>query len=50
METNPIIDTACTKTVSCRKWFFNFMKCLDGTALNKVRVIPCKKVFKFGDG
>ena len=50
METNAIIDTACTKTVSGEKWFLNFIKCLDDTALNKVQVIPSRKVFEFGDG
>ena len=50
METNAIIDTACTKTVSGEKWFLNFINCLDDTSLNKVQVIPSKKVFKFGDG
>ena len=49
METNAIIDTTCTKTVSGEKWFLNFMECLDDTALNKVQVIPTRKVFKFGD-
>ena len=50
METNAIIDTACTKTVSGEKWFNNFISCLDDTALNSVKIIPSKKVFKFGDG
>ena len=50
METNAMIDTACTKTVSGEKRFLNFTKCLDDTALNKVQVIPSRKVFKFGDG
>ena len=49
METNAIIDTACTKTVLGEKWFLNFMKCLDDTALNKVQAIPSRKVFKFGE-
>ena len=26
------------------------MKCLDDTSLNKVQVIPSRKLFKFGDG
>ena len=26
METNAIIDTACTKTVSGEKWFWNFLE------------------------
>ena len=50
METNAIIDTACMKAVSGEKWFLNFMKCLDDPSLNKVQVIPSRKVFKFGDG
>ena len=35
METNAIIDTACTERVSGEKCFFSFIKCLDDTALNK---------------
>ena len=50
METNAIIDTACTKTTSGEKWLLNFIKYLVNTALNKVQVIPSRKVFKFGDG
>ena len=50
VETNAILDTACTKMVSGENWFLNFMKCLDDTALNKVQVVPSRKVFKFGDG
>ena len=50
MEVNAVIDTACTKTVSGENWFQNYLKCLDDTALNKVRVIPSEKTFKFGDG
>ena len=38
------------KTVSGENWFQNYLKCLDDTALNKVRVIPSEKTFKFGDG
>ena len=49
METNATIDTACMKTVG-KKWFLNLMKCLDDTSLNKVQVIPSRKLFKFGDG
>ena len=50
METNAIIDTACTKTVSGEKWFFNYMNCLDDTAINLIEIKPSRKVFKFGDG
>ena len=50
VETNAILDTTCTKMVSGENWFLNFMKCLDDTALNKVQVVPSRKVFKFGDG
>ena len=50
MEVNAVIDTACTKTVSAENWFQNYLKCLDDTALNKVKVIPSEKTFKFGDG
>ena len=50
MEVNAVIDTACTKTVSGENWFQNYLKCLDDTALNKVKVIPREKTFKFGDG
>ena len=50
MEVNAVIDTACTKTVSGENWFQNYLKCLDDTALNKVKVIPSEKTFKFGDG
>ena len=42
METNAIIDTACSKTVSDEKWFSNFIKSSDDTALNKVHIIPSK--------
>ena len=37
------------ENVSGEKWFLNFMKCLDDTVLNKVQVIPSRKLFKFGD-
>ena len=50
METNAIIDTASTKTVSGEKWFNNYISCLDDTSKNSVKIIPSKKVFKFGDG
>ena len=50
MEVNAIIDTACTKTVAGEKWFHNYLKCLDDTALNKVETRSSKKTFKFGDG
>ena len=50
MEMNTITDTACTKTVSGKNWFHNFLKCLDNTALNKVNIVPSEKKFKFGDG
>ena len=50
MEINAVIDTACTKTVSGENWFQNYLKCLDDTGLNKVKIIPSKKTFKFGDG
>ena len=50
METNAIIDTACTKTVSGEKWFFNYMNCLDDTAINLIEIKPGRKVFKFGYG
>ena len=49
METNTVIDTARKKTASGEEWFLNFMKCLDDTALNKVQVIPSRKIFKFSD-
>ena len=49
-ETNAVIDTACTKTVSGEKWFFNYMTCLDDTAINLIEIKPSRKVFKFGDG
>ena len=49
MKTSVIIDTACTKAVSGEKYFFNFMKCLDDIALNKVHVVPSRKICKFGD-
>ena len=47
METNEITETACTKMGSGEESFLNFMKCLD--ALNKIQVIPNRKVFEFGD-
>ena len=50
MEVNAIIDTACTKTVSGKNWFCNFLKCLDDTVLNKVKLCQVRKAFKFGDG
>ena len=49
MEVNAIIDTACTKTVSGKNWFHNFLKCLDDTAFNKVKIVSSEKTFKFGD-
>ena len=45
MEVNAIIDTACTKTVSGKNWFHNFLKCLDDTAFNKVKIVSSEKVF-----
>ena len=50
MKVNAIIDTACTKTVFGKNWFHNFLKCLDDTALNKVKIVPDEKAFQFGDG
>ena len=50
METNAIIDTACTKTVSGEKWCFNYMNCLDDTEINLIEIKPSRKVFKFGNG
>ena len=50
MKVNAIIDTACTKTVFGKNWFHNFLKCLDDTALNKVKIVSSEKTFKFGDG
>ena len=44
MEVNAIIDTACTKTVSGKNWFHNFLKCLD-TAFNRVKIVSSEKVF-----
>ena len=43
MEVNAIIDTACTKIVSGKNWFHNFLKCLDDTALYKVKTVPSEK-------
>ena len=43
LEANAIIDTVCMKTVSGEKWFLNFMKCLDDTALNKVNSFLVEK-------
>ena len=42
MQTNPIIDTACTKTVSGEKWFFNYMNCLDKKAINLIEIKPSR--------
>ena len=50
METNAIIDTARMKTVSGERWFFNYMDCLDDTAINLIEIKPSRKVFKSGDG
>ena len=50
MEVNDIIDTTCTKTVSRKNWFHNFLKCLDDTAFDKVKIVSNEKTFKFGDG
>ena len=44
MEVNAIIDTACTKTVSGKNWFHNFLKCLDDTAFNKVKIVSSEKL------
>ena len=49
MEVNAIIDTACRKTVSWENWFHNFLKHLDDTTLNKVKIAPSEKTFKLGD-
>lgn len=50
MEVNVIVDTGCTKSVSGKNWFYNFLKCFDNTALNKVKIVPNEKSLKFGDG
>ena len=44
MEVNAIIDTACLKTVSGKNWFHNFLKCLDDTAFNKVKIVSSEKL------
>ena len=38
------------KQYQVKKFFCNFMKCLEDTALNKVQVISNRKVFNFGNG
>ena len=38
MEVNDIIDTAC-RIVLRKNWFHNFLKCLDDTAFNKVKIV-----------
>ena len=38
------------KQYQVKNFFFNFRKCLEDTALNKVQVISSRKVFKFGNG
>ena len=38
MEVNAIIDTAC-RIVLGKNWFHNFLKCLDDTAFNKVKIV-----------
>ena len=50
MEVNASIDTTCAKIVSGKNWFHNFLKCLDDTALYKVKIVPIKKKIQLGDG
>ena len=50
METNAIIDTARTNTVTGEKYFFNFIKCVDDSAFNKMQVTPSRSILKFVDG
>ena len=50
MNVNAIIDIAYTKTVLGKNWFHNFLKCLDDTALNKVKIVSNERAFQFGDG
>ena len=42
MEVNASIDTTCAKIVSGKNWFHNFLKCLDDTALYKVKIVDEK--------
>ena len=48
-DLNAIIDTACTKTVSGKKWLNHYLKNLDYTLMNQVEVNPSSRIFKFGD-
>ena len=50
MKVTAIIDTACTKIVFGKNWFHNFLKYLDNTPLNKIKIVPNEKAFQFGDG
>ena len=45
-----LLLTQLVQKLSGENWFQNYLKCLDDIALNKVKVIPSEKTFKFGDG
>ena len=45
-----VIDTACTRTVCGEKWFNNFVENMRESDRYKMKIIPSRKVFKFGDG
>ena len=47
METNVMIDTACTETKSGKKQLLDFTVRVRDMALNKVQVILRKKAFRF---
>ena len=38
-----VINTACTKTVTGKYWFHNYVKCLGDTRLNKVKISQSEK-------
>ena len=49
-DLNAIIDIACTKTIAGEKWLNKFLKNLDDTLINQVKVNPSGRIFKFGGG
>ena len=49
MVSSAVIDTACSKNVADKQWFYNYLKHLDDNSLNNVKIIPSKVPLKIGD-
>ena len=47
-DLNAIIDAACTKTVAGEEWLHNYIKNLDDTLINQVKVYSSKEFLNSG--